>query len=91
MALLFGVFVFVRYAWVAHLGLVVVALLMGRALLRHPPAALAAAALAVTAGVHATFFGAGRYSMVCFALLAALAGCVLRRPKPPPEAAEPPA
>jgi hypothetical protein len=42
----------------------------------------AAAVVAVTALTHAVFFGAGRYSMVCYPLLAALAGTALLRPQP---------
>ena len=64
--------------WVSYLGLAGGALLLGRGLLRHPPACLAAASVALTALTHVVFFGAGRYSLVCYPLLAALAGCVLR-------------
>ena len=65
--------------WVSYLGVVAGALLLGRGLGRHAPAAFAAAALAVTALTHVVFFGAGRYSMVSYPLLAALAGAVLPR------------
>jgi len=61
--------------------------LLGRGLPRHPPAALAAAAVGTTALAHAVFFGAGRYSMVTFAILSALAGTALRGPLAAPGAA----
>ena len=67
-------------AWVAYLALVVGALLLRDALWRHAPAALAAAVVGTTALTHAVFFGAGRYSLVCYAILAALAGTVLVSP-----------
>jgi hypothetical protein len=79
-AALAALFLFVRAAWLAHVGLVLVTALLGRAVLRHPPAALAAASVAATALAHAVFFGAGRYSLVCFAVLGALAGSALKRP-----------
>ncbi len=78
-AVVAGVFLFLHAAWIAYLGVVVSAALGGRALGRHPPAALAAGTLALTAATHAVFFGAGRYSMVCFALISALAGSLLLR------------
>lgn len=88
-AVLAGVFLFVHAAWVAYLGVVVCAVLAGRAIARHPPAALAAGTLVLTAATHAVFFGSGRYSMVCFALVSALSGCLfLRRPPEVPEAPE---
>lgn len=67
-----------RAAWVGYLGIALGAGLLGRAVLKHPPAWLAAAVLALTALTHAIFFGAGRYSLVCFALLPALSGAVWR-------------
>ena len=39
--------------------------------------ALGAASVLATAVIHAVFFGAGRYSLVCVPALAALAGTVL--------------
>lgn len=80
-----GFFVFLRSAWVAYLALVLGALLLGRRLSRYPPAFGAAAAVATTALTHVVFFGAGRYSLVCFPLLAALSGCVLPRALPEPD------
>jgi hypothetical protein len=67
----------VRSAWIAHIGLVVAAGLLGRRLVDRPVAALAASTVLVTALTHAVFFGAGRYSLVCFPALAALAGTAL--------------
>ncbi len=68
-----------RHGWVGYLGLVAGAGLIGRDLSRHPPAALAAAVVGTTALAHAVFFGAGRYSMVTFVILGALAGTVVGR------------
>lgn len=59
-------------AWIAHLLLVLEAALLGRSLLRRPDALLAAAAVLATALTHAAFFGAGRYGLVCVAVLSAL-------------------
>jgi hypothetical protein len=44
-----------------------------------PAALLAISSVAVTAGVHAVFFGASRYTLVCLPALAALAGTAFRR------------
>jgi hypothetical protein len=66
-----------RAAWVAHVGLVVAAGLLGRQLSRFPALATCAAVLFSTIFAHGVFFGAGRYSLVCFPALAALAGTVL--------------
>jgi len=71
----------VPQVWVSYLGIVVGAALLGRGLGRHAPALFAAAVVTVTALTHVLFFGAGRYSMVCYPLLAALAGTVLARPR----------
>lgn len=78
-AVLAGAFVFLRAAWIAYLGIAACAAVAGRALSRHPPAALAAGTLALTAATHAVFFGSGRYSMVCFTLISALAGSLFLR------------
>lgn len=74
------VFALMLHAWVAYLLLVLAALLGGRALLRGPtlPAA-AIAVLAATIVTHAVFFGAGRYSLVVFPLLTALAPLAFHR------------
>lgn len=73
-AVIGGVFVFTLHAWIAYAALCVAALLRGRALLRGPvlPSATVIV-LAATLAVHAVFFGAGRYSLVVFPLLTALA------------------
>ena len=74
-----GAALLVRSAWVTHIGICIAALLHGRRLLERPAAALAVATVLGTALTHAIFFGAGRYSLVCFPALAALAGTVLTR------------
>ena len=62
------------HAWIAYVALVVVALLRGRALVRGPVLfGATAATVAATIATHAVFFGAGRYSLVVFPLVAALA------------------
>lgn len=74
------VFLLTPHAYVAYLGLCVVLALLGRVLVRS--ALVAPAALAVvasTAAFHAIFFGAGRYSMVVFPFVTALAGGLLTR------------
>jgi hypothetical protein len=70
---------FTRAGWIGHIGLPIAALLLGRRLVERPVAWLAAATVSGTALTHAVFFGAGRYSLVCFPALAALAGTVLTR------------
>jgi 4-amino-4-deoxy-L-arabinose transferase-like glycosyltransferase len=79
----FGAFLFTRSGWIAYLGVVTLAPLLGRRLFSHLPAGLAAAAVFATALTHAIFFGAGRYSLLCFPLLASLAGCAFPRKKSP--------
>ncbi len=68
--------VFLPLAWLAHLGVVTLVALLGAASLRHPSAVTAAAVVLTTALTHAVFFGAGRYGLVTFIPLAALAGLV---------------
>jgi hypothetical protein len=77
-----GVWLILPAAWVAHLGLVLAVVLLGRRIVDELPAALAASAVATTAVTHAVFFGAGRYSLVCAALSAALAGMAFRAQTP---------
>lgn len=72
-----------RGAWIAHLGICIAALLFGRRLADKPAAAVASSTVLGTALTHAVFFGAGRYSLVCFPALAALAGTVLTRRERP--------
>jgi 4-amino-4-deoxy-L-arabinose transferase-like glycosyltransferase len=66
---------FVRSAWLAHLGLIVSGLLLGARLLRSGPVFLALSLLGLTALTHAIFFGAGRYSLVVMPLVSALIAC----------------
>lgn len=77
---------FSEAGWLGYLGLPLAAGLSGRRVFDHPPALLAAGTVALTALTHAAFFGAGRYSLVCFALISALAGSVFsaRRLEPRP-------
>lgn len=66
-------FVLLPWVWIALLCLVIGVLLLGRGLVREPALGLASAVVATTAMTHAIFFGAGRYSLVCAALLGAAA------------------
>jgi hypothetical protein len=74
---------FTRSAWVGHVALVVDVLLLGKRAVDFRVAAIAASALLVTIVTHAVFFGAGRYSLVCFPVLSALAGAVLTGAREP--------
>ncbi len=78
-------FLFMKSAWVAHLGLGLSAALLGRRFrdADRLPASLAAVTVLGTAATHAVFFGSGRYSLVCFPALAGLAGTVLTGSKEP--------
>ena len=79
-----GAFVFALHAWVGYAALVVAALLRGRSLWTGPVlASSAVAVLGATIATHAAFFGAGRYSLVVFPLLTALAPLALQSPKKP--------
>jgi hypothetical protein len=78
------------FGWLAWVALLVGALALGAALLRHAPLALAGAAVGATALTHSVFFGAGRYSLPVFALIAALAGTAWPRRRAA-EAQSPPA
>jgi 4-amino-4-deoxy-L-arabinose transferase-like glycosyltransferase len=69
-----GIFALTLHAWVGYVALVVAAILRGRDLLRGPVLFPAAAGVVLaTLGTHAAFFGAGRYSLVVFPLMTALA------------------
>jgi 4-amino-4-deoxy-L-arabinose transferase-like glycosyltransferase len=72
-----GVMAFLPWAFVGWVGMVVSGLLLGRALVRSPPMLLAVSTVAMTAAVHAVFFGASRYTLVCLPSLGALAGTAL--------------
>lgn len=61
-------------AWPAYLAVPGLALLLGRRVLDDPAALLAGGTVVATALAHAIFFGAGRYSMICFPMIATLAG-----------------
>lgn len=69
------------HAWIAFLALAVALASLGvrgRPLV-HPATAIA---IAATAAVHAVFFGAGRYQVVLFPLLAAVGALAFARPHP---------
>jgi hypothetical protein len=82
LAVLGGALVFTLHAWIAYMALATTALMRGRRLWLGPvlPAA-AIVVLLATAATHAAFFGAGRYALVVFPLLSALAP--LAGAKPP--------
>lgn len=73
--LIVGLVFFVQtHVWVTYVAFFVAALLRGRELLRGPVLATCAViVVGMTAFVHAVFFGAGRYGMVTFPLLAGAA------------------
>ncbi|HVJ13995.1 MAG TPA: hypothetical protein VM686_01080 [Polyangiaceae bacterium] len=73
---------FLPLAWMSYLGLCASTALLGRSLWRQPAALAAGAVVATTAIVHAAFFGAGRYGVVVFGAVAALAGLAVG-PKSP--------
>ncbi|HEY4160244.1 MAG TPA: glycosyltransferase family 39 protein [Polyangiaceae bacterium] len=66
-------FVFLRPAWLGYLGFVLAVCLLGSALARRPVLFVTACLVLTTAVTHALFFGAGRYGLVCAALLCAAA------------------
>ena len=75
-----GAFLFTLHGWIAYATLPVVALLRGRSLWRGPVLASAAiVVLVATLVTHAVFFGAGRYSLVVFPLVTALAPLAFAR------------
>jgi hypothetical protein len=86
-----GAFGFARHGWVAYASLVVASLLRGRSLWRGPVLMSSTiVVLAATLATHAVFFGSGRYSLVVFPLLAALAPFALARgPAPAPAPPDP--
>jgi hypothetical protein len=67
------------WAFAAHLGLLAGMAASWRRTLSSPAALVAAGVLLSTIVSHAVFFGAGRYSLVCFPALSALAGTLLTR------------
>jgi hypothetical protein len=76
-------FLFTVSGWVSHVGLVATAALFGRRIFDRPALFVASTTVLATALTHAVFFGAGRYSLVCFPALSALAGTVLTRKNRP--------
>lgn len=72
------------FAWPAVLCLLALGAIQWRVLIRARPLAVALSGLALTALIHAVFFGAGRYALVggYLAGLLAIAGCARRGPKP---------
>jgi len=70
-----ALFAVMVHGWIAYLALAVALALLGaRALGKAPPlVAASAAVVAATLGVHAAFFGAGRYGLVVVPFVAALA------------------
>ena len=79
-------FLFDTHAWVSFVLFVVIVAGRGRALLRDPVLpSTAAIVVAMTALTHAVFFGAGRYGMVTFPLLAGVAILALSPKQSPAE------
>ena len=68
------------YGWVAVTGLIVVLALLGRGLAKWPVVWLTWLVLVSTWVTHAVFFGAGRYSLVLFALMTVLAATLWPKP-----------
>ena len=67
-------FVFQTHAWVSYVAFVIAALFRGRELVRGPVlSSSAVVVVGMSAIIHAVFFGAGRYGMVTFPLLAGVA------------------
>jgi hypothetical protein len=86
-------FLFLPPAWVAWVGVIALGALLGRALLARPALCFALGTLLATALIHAVFFGAARYALVCLPALALIFACSSSRaetrvprylPNPPP-------
>ncbi len=83
-------FLFDTHAWVSYVLLVVIVAGRGRTLFRDPVLPVTAVVVvAMTALTHAVFFGAGRYGMVTFPLLAGVAAMALAPKLEGSDAAEP--
>jgi 4-amino-4-deoxy-L-arabinose transferase-like glycosyltransferase len=80
-------FLFMPPAWVAWVLAMVVGALLGRTLLARPAVCFALATLVATALIHAVFFGAARYALVCLPALALLSAAAPARPLSPDPAA----
>lgn len=73
-------FVVQTHAWVSYVAFVLAALLRGRDLFRGPVLATCTViVVAMTALIHGVFFGAGRYGMITFPLLAGVAVLALAK------------
>ncbi len=84
-------FVLSPFSWVSYVALAVLVALSGRAAGTRPALVLGAAVLATSVLTHAVFFGAGRYSLVVFPLVAAMAGTALSGRRAPGRIGESPA
>jgi 4-amino-4-deoxy-L-arabinose transferase-like glycosyltransferase len=73
LGLLGGIFAVSPPGWIAYLLWTVQGLVSGRALWARPGPAFAVAVVGTTAAAHALFFGAGRYAMVTYPLMAIVA------------------
>jgi len=79
-ALVGALFAVTLHAWIGYLAFAVAALLQGRSLGKGPVLGGAAVGVVLaTMATHAVFFGLGRYSMVVFPLLTALAPMALEK------------
>jgi 4-amino-4-deoxy-L-arabinose transferase-like glycosyltransferase len=80
------------HGWLGYVAIPVIVGLSGwRAMRRGPPAVpITAAVIAVTAGIHAVFFGAGRYGLVVAPFVAVLGSMQLRLRERRPECTLPP-
>jgi 4-amino-4-deoxy-L-arabinose transferase-like glycosyltransferase len=78
------VFAFLVHGWVAYVALTAAVLALGPRALARAPAVfpLAAAAVVLTAGIHAVFFGAGRYGLAVVPFVTACAFAWPPREKP---------
>jgi hypothetical protein len=75
-----GAFVLTLHAWIAYAAFAAACLLRGRALAgAHVLGGATAVVVLATMATHAVFFGAGRYSMVVFPLVSALAPLAFER------------
>jgi hypothetical protein len=96
MALLAAVFLVTWHAWPAYVGLLLLLGLGGwRRLEDRPIRGVTCGVLGATALTHAVFFGAGRYALIAYPWIAALAFAEaalharVERPQPTPQARSP--
>jgi 4-amino-4-deoxy-L-arabinose transferase-like glycosyltransferase len=79
-ALLGAVFAVTLHAWIGYAAFAMAAILRGRSLWKGPVlGGTAVVVLASTMAIHAAFFGLGRYAIVVFPLITALAPMALAR------------